>query len=105
MKFAKISTLVVVACFSAGAAFAQVELLTNAAPQTVFFGDAKSVAAAFHNPGGQQIQVAGQNVTVLSDARGGIILAGDRFVWSSAEPARAANHLKIAARVLAPAAM
>ena len=54
---------------------------------------------------GQQIQVAGQKVTVLADARGGIILEGDQFVWTSAEPAHAASRMKIAAKILAPVAM
>jgi hypothetical protein len=44
---------------------------------------------------GQEIQVAGQNVTALSDARGGIILTGNQFVWSSAEGIDAGSHLKI----------
>jgi hypothetical protein len=48
---------------------------------------------------GQEIQVAGQTITVLSDARGGVILTGDRFVWSSTEGAPA-GHLKIEARNL-----
>jgi hypothetical protein len=49
---------------------------------------------------GQEIQVAGQNITVLSDARGGIILAGNQFVWSSSERTSAASHLKIEAKNL-----
>lgn len=36
-----------------GIAQAQIELVTNAAPQCVFFGEARSIAATFHNPGGQ----------------------------------------------------
>ena len=54
---------------------------------------------------GQEIQVAGQNVTVLSDAHGGIILTGNQFVWSSAERTTAGIHLKITAKNLGPAAM
>jgi hypothetical protein len=49
---------------------------------------------------GQEIQVAGQKVTVLADARGGIILTGNQFVWSSAEQIYAGNHLKIEAKTL-----
>ena len=32
---------------------------------------------------GQEIQIAGQKVTVLSQSDGGIILVGNQFVWSS----------------------
>jgi hypothetical protein len=49
---------------------------------------------------GQEIRVAGQNVTVLSDARGGIILAGDQFLWSNTERIHAGSHLKIEAKNL-----
>lgn len=50
---------------------------------------------------GQEIQVAGQKVTVLSDARGGIILMGNDFAWSSRDPSYAKNDLKIEAKSLA----
>lgn len=49
---------------------------------------------------GQEIQIAGQKMTVLSDARGGIILTGNQFVWSNTERTYAGNHLKIEARNL-----
>jgi hypothetical protein len=49
---------------------------------------------------GQEIQVAGQKLTVLADARGGIILEGNQWLWSSMEPIYAGNHLKIEARDL-----
>jgi hypothetical protein len=49
---------------------------------------------------GQEIQIAGQKVTVLSDPRGGIILEGNQLLWSSTEPIYAGNHLKIEARYL-----
>ena len=54
---------------------------------------------------GQEIQIAGQNVMVLSDARGGIILTGNQFVWSNAERTHAGDHLKIEAKNLGPAVM
>jgi hypothetical protein len=54
---------------------------------------------------GQEIQIAGQKLTVLSDANGGIILTGNRFVWSNSERIYADNHLKIEARNLGTAAM
>jgi hypothetical protein len=41
---------------------------------------------------------------VLADARGGIILEGDHFVWSSSDGPRA-DRLKIEARPLAQAAL
>lgn len=36
---------------------------------------------------GQQIQVHGRSITVLDDARGGVMLVGNDFVWSSADQA------------------
>lgn len=54
---------------------------------------------------GQELEIAGQKVTILSDARGGIILTGDQFVWSSTARNYAQNHLKIEARSLAPVVM
>lgn len=54
---------------------------------------------------GQEIQVAGQKLTVLSDVQGGIILTGNQFVWSSMERTYAGNHLKIEAKNLGTAAM
>jgi hypothetical protein len=49
---------------------------------------------------GQEIQIAGQKMTVLSDAQDGIILMGNDFAWSSREPSYAKNELKIEARSL-----
>jgi hypothetical protein len=37
---------------------------------------------------GQELEIAGRRITVLSDAQGGIILEGSQFVWSSS-----GNHL------------
>jgi hypothetical protein len=54
---------------------------------------------------GQEIQAAGQKVTVLADARGGIILTGSQFVWSNTERSHAGNRLKIEAENLGPVAM
>jgi hypothetical protein len=54
---------------------------------------------------GQELELTGQKVTILSDARGGIILTGNQFVWSSTARNYAQNHLKIEARSLAPVAM
>jgi hypothetical protein len=54
---------------------------------------------------GQEIQVAGQKMTVLSDTQGGIILMGNNFAWSSREPAYAKNDLKIQAMSLGSIAM
>jgi hypothetical protein len=54
---------------------------------------------------GQEIQIAGQKITVLSDAQGGIILMGNDFAWSSREPAYAKNNLKIEAKNLGSMAM
>jgi hypothetical protein len=54
---------------------------------------------------GQEVLAAGQKLTVLSDARGGVILEGRDFAWSSGEPAAAEQHLKITARNLGKMAM
>jgi len=54
---------------------------------------------------GQEIQIAGQKLTVLSQPDGGIILEGNKFVWSSSERIYAGNHLKIEAKNLGTAAM
>lgn len=54
---------------------------------------------------GQEIQLAGQKLTVLAEANGGIILEGSEFVWSSTERAVTAGHLRIEARNLGPATM
>jgi len=49
---------------------------------------------------GQEVQIAGQKLTVLSDARDGVILAGDHFLWSSREPVALDHGLKIEAKGL-----
>jgi hypothetical protein len=74
------------------------------APLYVRISDGKRWSS-FVTFSGQEIQVGGQKITVLADARGGVILAGNQFVWSSSEPGSAAGHLKIEARNLGPAAM
>jgi hypothetical protein len=54
---------------------------------------------------GQEIQIGGQKITVLSDAHGGIILMGNNFAWSSREPSYAKSDLKIMAKNLGPVTM
>ncbi len=54
---------------------------------------------------GQEIQIGGQKVTVLSDARGGIILEGNKFVWSSTDKINAGGRWQIQAKNLGPASM
>ena len=54
---------------------------------------------------GQEIEIAGQKITVLADLRGGIILAGSRFVWSSTEQTDAGKNMKIEAKVLGAVVM
>ena len=49
---------------------------------------------------GQEIQIAGQKLTVLSLPDGGIILEGKKFVWSSGESAYVGRKLKIEAKTL-----
>lgn len=52
---------------------------------------------------GQEIEIAGQKITILADANGGIILEGKQFVWSSLEKNSTTAGLKIEARHLSPA--
>jgi hypothetical protein len=47
---------------------------------------------------GQEVQIAGQKLTVLSDARGGIILAGNHFLWSNSGRVALDHGLKIEAK-------
>jgi hypothetical protein len=54
---------------------------------------------------GQEIQIAGEKLTVLSEADGGIILEGNHFVWANTGQASAGTRLKIEARNLGPAMM
>jgi hypothetical protein len=78
----------------------------NVPPSTPIYAricDGKN-CSSFVTFSGQEIPVAGQKVTALSDARGGIILTGSQFVWSSTDGIDA-GQLKIEARNLAPAAM
>ena len=49
---------------------------------------------------GQELEIAGQKVTILSNAQGGVIVAGTRFAWSSDRPTGASGGLKIEARSL-----
>ncbi|MEI6074390.1 MAG: hypothetical protein WCS94_02375 [Verrucomicrobiota bacterium] len=49
---------------------------------------------------GQEVQVDGQKIDVLVDAKGGIILEGNKFVWSNTEKSYAGKRLKIEARNL-----
>jgi hypothetical protein len=54
---------------------------------------------------GQEIQIAGQKITVLSDAQGGIIIVGNNFAWSSSNSAYTKSELKIEANDLSLLAM
>ncbi|HEY3860305.1 MAG TPA: hypothetical protein VGO59_00320 [Verrucomicrobiae bacterium] len=49
---------------------------------------------------GQEVQMAGRNLTVLSDTRGGIILEGKDLLWSSAQSFLTGKHLTIVAKSL-----
>jgi hypothetical protein len=50
---------------------------------------------------GQEIQIAGQTVTVLSDSQGQVMLVGDRFFWSRDESAGVTGGLRIEAQTMA----
>jgi hypothetical protein len=49
---------------------------------------------------GQEVQIAGQEVTVLSQGDGGIILEGSKLFWSTGKPVYAERKLRIEARNL-----
>jgi len=49
---------------------------------------------------GQELEIAGQKITVLSDAQGGIILEGNQFVWSSSGNLLGPGNWNIEARRL-----
>jgi hypothetical protein len=49
---------------------------------------------------GQEVQIAGQQVTVLSQGDGGIILEGNKLFWSTGKPVYGERKLKIEARNL-----
>ncbi|HEX5397782.1 MAG TPA: hypothetical protein VFY06_01895 [Verrucomicrobiae bacterium] len=49
---------------------------------------------------GQDVQIAGQQVTVLADGNGGVILAGQHFVWSDSGRVYAEGNLRIKAENL-----
>jgi hypothetical protein len=117
-------------CFLPAVALAHLQLVPDKEPQRVFAGEVRQIAIVWHygtdvlvsTPlyvricddkhgsslvtfSGQEIQVAGQTVTVLADARGGIILTGNKFVWSNTERTYAGKHLKIEDKNLGPATM
>jgi hypothetical protein len=49
---------------------------------------------------GQELQIDGEKVQVLADARGGVMLVGNRLFWQSAEPNRVPQNLRFQARPL-----
>jgi hypothetical protein len=49
---------------------------------------------------GQEIQIAGQKVTVLADTHGSVILSGPHFMWSDNGQVYAGGHLKITTKNL-----
>ena len=73
-------------------------------PMYIHICDGKQ-CSSFVTFSGQEIQVAGQKVVILSDAHGGIILTGDQFVWANAEKISVGGHLKIEAKTLGPMVM
>lgn len=48
---------------------------------------------------GQTVKIGGQPVEVLADARGGVMLVGENFFWSSQQSAQP-NHLRIESQQL-----
>jgi hypothetical protein len=61
-----------------------------------------SVAVTFS---GQEIELAGQKITVLSNSRGEVLLVGDRFAWPETGWTSARNSLKIETKNLGALAM
>jgi hypothetical protein len=51
---------------------------------------------------GQEIPLDGESVMVLADARGGVLLMGEQFAWSSHDPLPAPSGLRIEAAQLEP---
>lgn len=51
---------------------------------------------------GQDVQLGRQEITVLADPGGKIIVAGDNFLWSNGKALLAGENLKIEAKSLAP---
>jgi hypothetical protein len=49
---------------------------------------------------GQEIEMAGQKMTILSDATGGVIVTGRWFAWSSDSPGSTGGNLKIETKSL-----
>jgi hypothetical protein len=71
-------------------------------PLYIHFCDGKQCSTVI-TFSGQEVQIAGRKITALSDAKGGVILVGDRFLWSNEEPQRPTGALRIEARELVSA--
>ena len=54
---------------------------------------------------GQDLELAGQKITVLADSSGAIILEGNKFAWSSSMPNQVRGKFKIEARNLGTLAL
>jgi hypothetical protein len=76
----------------------------SSAPLYVHICDGKNCSSLV-TFSGEEIKVNGQALTVLCEADGGIILEGNKFVWSSGKGLDAAPSYKIEARNLGRAAM
>lgn len=74
------------------------------APLWVKICDGKHCQAAV-TFSGQDIELAGRQITVLADARGGVLLVGNDFAWSSEKPAESKAPLVIQTKNLGPLAM
>jgi len=51
---------------------------------------------------GQDVHIGGRDITVLADAKGKIILASDKFLWSNGQALVGEGKLRIEAKTLAP---
>lgn len=92
----------------------QTVLLDGRSTQLVLAGDAQPPASApllvqichagacrsFITFSGQRVMLNGEGFEVLSDARGNVLVVGERLVWTSGEPRKAADGYHIRATTL-----
>lgn len=80
------------------------EKIPSSAPLYVRVCDGKH-CQSFVTFSGQEIQVDGQRISVLADARGKLILVGENFLWSDTDRIQPGTHWNIEARSLGSSLM
>ena len=73
--------------------------IPNSTPLFVKICDGKNCSSLV-TFSGQELEIAGQTITVLASANGGIILEGRKFVWDNQSPNTLQDGLKIEAKNL-----